>query len=509
MFVRKIVFAYGREERPVLFTFAPLASMRLAAICDQKGMAGLVLDAKRHPTDWEQALERELADAFALVIMGKIGRQLEDLITATQVAKRLHPEMPVIFAGWQAAMAPEANLGEPTLDYCTLGTAETVLPELLETLTNGGDVANIAGLAYKKDGQVVRTAAREFDRNLDEYPAGWDKVDLNWYIERDGGRCQPMIAGVERAINYTSSRGCHGKCRFCHITAIFERGWFGFSAERVLDDLTYLKERHGVLGIDFHDSNFFTNKVRARKIVEGMIERRLGLTWKCSVRVDQILAYEDDLMELIRDSGCQELAIGGESGSDRIMDLIEKEITPAAVRACSERVIKYGINPVYSFMVGFPDEKNWIDTRMTLRYMAQLKELAPDADMSYFYYTPFPDTPLYDWAHRYGLPYAKKLSDFLPYSPYDPTMPWVDKRLSELLKMATRFYFKFAIPDASMRERLRSHKLRHPLRLLAAISRWRVHNLRYELPFEYRLARFFKDVVIGKWGWFKKLREVL
>ncbi|NLH49577.1 MAG: B12-binding domain-containing radical SAM protein [Myxococcales bacterium] len=505
----KIVFAYGREEKPVLFTFVPLASMRLAALCDRHGMSGLILDAKRHPDDWEATLQKELSDAFALVIMGKIGRQLEDLITATQIAKRLHPEMPVIFAGWQAAMAAEANLGEPTLDYCTVGTAETTLPELLTTLAAGGDAANVPGIAYKRDGEIKRTAPREFDRNLDEFAAGWDKVDLNWYIERDGGRCQQMIAGIDRAINYTSSRGCHGKCRFCHITAMFERGWFGYSAERVLEDLTYLKERYGVAGVDFHDSNFFTNKVRARRIVEGMIERRLNIAWKCSVRVDQLLTYEDDLMAMIRDSGCRELAIGGESGSQRIMDLIEKEIGPEAVRACSERVIKYGMNPVYSFMVGFPDEKNWVDTKMTLRYMAELKELAPDADSSYFYYTPFPDTPLYDWAHKFGLPYAKKLSDFLIYSPYDPNMPWVDARLSELLKMATRFYFKFAIPDATMRERLRTHKLRLPLRLLSKISHWRVHRLRYEFPIEYRLARFMKDTVIGKWGWFKKLREVL
>jgi radical SAM superfamily enzyme YgiQ (UPF0313 family) len=505
----KVVFAIGREERPVIFTFAPLAAMRLAAIVDGHDYNGVVLDAKRHPRDWAEAVKTELQDAAALVILGKIGRQLEDLITATQIAKQFRFDLPVILTGWQASMAAEANLGEPTVDYCIVGTAETTLPELLDVLTAGGDISQVAGVAYKSNGKVLQTAERPFDKNLDDFPAGWDKVDLNWYIGRDGGRCQQMIQGVERVINYTSSRGCHGKCTFCHITALFGRGWFGHSVERVLDDMEFLIREYGVEGFDFHDSNFFTNKVRARHIMEGMIERKFDIVWRTSVRVDQTLQYEDDYMALIHDSGCRELAIGGESGSKRIMDLIDKEITPEKVSECSQRVIKYGIHPVYSLMVGFPDEKNWTDTKMTLRYMAQLKELAPDADMSHFYYTPFPGTPLYEWAHEFGLPRAKKLSDFLDYSPYDPNMPWVNDKLARLLHMGTRFYFRFAIPDSAMRERMETHKLRHILRLLHKISRWRVFNLRYELPLEYLLARFVKKTVINKWGWFPKLREVL
>jgi len=505
----KVVFAIGREERPVIFTFAPLAAMRLAAILDQRGHHGMICDAKRHPNNFEEAIAAELQDATALVIIGKIGRQLVDLITATQVAKKVRADLPVIFSGWQASMAAEANLGEPTLDICTVGTSETTLPDLIDALAAGGDLHQVPGLAFKEDGKVVFTEERPFDKNLDDFPAGWDKVDLNWYIGRDNGRCQEMIAGIDRSLNYTSSRGCHGKCQFCHITALFKRGWFGHSSERTLDDIEYLARKHNVVGIDFHDSNFFTNKPRARRILEGLVERKLGIVWRCSVRIDQMLLYEPEFLELMRDSGCKELAIGGESGSQRIMDLIQKEITPQDVVECSKRVLQYGMHPVYSLMVGFPDEKNWIDTKMTLRQMAKLKKLAPDADMSYFYYTPFPDTPLYSWAQEHGLKPAQKLSDFVPYSPYDPEMPWVDDKLAELLKMATRFYFKFAIPDAAMRERLRNHKLRLPLRMLAALSRWRVEKMRWGFPFEYRLARFIKDTVIGKWGWFGKLKEIL
>jgi radical SAM superfamily enzyme YgiQ (UPF0313 family) len=505
----KVVFAIGREERPVIFTFAPLAAMRLSAILDQHGFRGVICDANVHKDNFPPAIEAELRDATALVIIGKIGRQLEDLIVATQVAKRVRADLPVIFSGWQASMAPEANLGEPTLDICTVGTAEHTLPELIGALAGGGELSAIAGLAYKKNGGIVRTAPRPVDKSLDDFPNGWDQVDLEWYITRDGGRCEQMVTGYDRCLNYTSSRGCHGQCGFCHITALFERGWFGHSVERVLDDVEYLARERRVDGIDFHDSNFFTNKPRGRRILQGFIDRQLNVVWRSSVRIDQMLAYEPEMLELMRDSGCKELAIGGESGSDRIMKLICKDIAPQDVIACSKRVREYGIAPVYSIMVGFPDEKNWSDTKLTLRHMAELKKLAPDAGMSYFYYTPFPSTPLFAWAEQHGLKDAVRLSDFALYSPYDPNMPWVDDKLAELLKMATRFYFKFAIPDAVMRERLRSHKLRLPLRALAALSRWRVFKMHYGFPFEYRLARFLKDTVIGKWGLFGRLKEIL
>ena len=84
-----------------------------------------------------------------------------------------------------------------------------------------------------------------------------------------------MVPGTARAINYTSSRGCPGRCGFCHITAMLGGGFFAASPERVLADLEMLKANHRVDGIDFHDSNFFSNKARAERILEGMAARRL------------------------------------------------------------------------------------------------------------------------------------------------------------------------------------------------------------------------------------------
>jgi radical SAM superfamily enzyme YgiQ (UPF0313 family) len=213
-------------------------------------------------------------------------------------------------------------------------------------------------------------------------------------------------------------------------------------------------------------------------------------------------------MDKIVKSGCVEFAIGAEGGTNRVMGLVAKEIVPSDIIECSHKCAKWGVLPQYSFMVGFPDERNWDDSKATLAFMARLRQIAPNALAEYFYYTPFPGTPLFkDYAQRY-MPRHETLEDYVNFSTYGPNMPWVDERLPVLLKMATRFYFRFAIPNAEMRARMEQKNLKgFALRTLRKISNWRVQKRFYTFPIEYKLARFVKDVVINRWGKFETLKQ--
>jgi len=508
---RKIVLVVPREEKPVIFYFAPLAPLSISKRLLEAGYEPVVVDAKLEKDKFLDRVVAETRDALLLWASGKIGRQLVDLIEAGRAAKKARPDLPVAFGGWHASLETPSTIATDFVDFVVRRQAQDAAVELADALSSGGDLTKIAGLTYKADGRVVNNPDRPWDKNLDRFlPLPYDLVDIERYIERDGGLGQRMIFGVDRCINYTSSRGCHGRCGFCHITALYERGWMGASAARVLDDLELLAHRYRIEGIDFHDSNFFTNLSRAKKILNGLVERNIDIKWRASVRIDQMLRYPDDLMELIARSGAVELAIGGESGSQRIMDLIGKEITPEDVKECSRRCLSFGMAPLYSIMVGFPDEKNWEDTKRTISFMADLKGIAPDADMSYFYYVPFPGTPMFEYAVREGnLKAPATLDGWTIYSPYDPTMPWVDRKLVRLLHMSFSFYFRFAMPDEGMREMMRSHRLAWLIRLMHRISLYRVRRRRWEFPVEYRTALFVKDVLIKRLGLFKGLRKIV
>ncbi|MCZ7586898.1 MAG: B12-binding domain-containing radical SAM protein [Deltaproteobacteria bacterium] len=383
--MKKIVFAVPREEDPTVFTFAPLAILSLAKQVQDAGFRPVILDAKQLEDDFLPTMERELKDdALMLWCSGKTGRQLRDLCDAAKVAKQVDPKLPVAFGGWHATMDTERTLATSYVDFVARNQAEESLVELAKTLDAGGDVdtlMSIKGLAGKNpDGHLWFAPDREWERNLDKFGhLPYEMLDMEFYLTGNHGKCQPMVVGAKRTINYTYSRGCHGMCSFCHITALWNRAWFSQSPEFVVTELKRLVKDYNVDGIDFHDSNFFTGLVRAKAIVEGMVDAGLDIRWKCSVRADQINNFDDELMDNIKRSGCIEFAIGAEGGTNRVMGLVAKEITPNDVIECSRKCAKWGILPQYSFMVGFPDEKNWEDTKATLAFMARLRQIVPNS----------------------------------------------------------------------------------------------------------------------------------
>lgn len=507
----KAVFIVPREEHPTLYYFAPLAILSLAGRLNKLGYQTPIIDAKFEEDDFTRRVAEETQEAELLWASGKIGRQLVDLIEGMKTAKEANPQILTLFGGWHASLEPASTIASPYIDIVVRGQGEKALEEIAAALENGGNFSRIEGLTYKKDSQIITNPDRSWDRDFDQnLPLDYELIDLERYITADGGKGLEMVTDASRSLNYTSSRGCHGRCSFCHITALYQRGWYGASVDRVLDDLALLKEKYRIDGIDFHDSNFFTNRPRAGKIMQGMIDRKLGLKWRASIRADQVLAFDRQMLDLMYDSGAVEMAIGGETASQRIMDLVKKDISPNDILRCSKILADRGIHPVYSMMVGFPDEVNWQDTKGSIAFMARLRDIVPDSPIEYFYYTPFPGTPLFDYAvTNGGLVRPETLDGWTIFSPYDPNMPWVDDKLAWILKIAKTFYFRFAVPDEDMRRKLADHRFRLPLRLLSRISQIRVRRGWYGLAFEYRLARFIKDVVIGRWGLLKGLRKVL
>ncbi|MCB1154697.1 MAG: B12-binding domain-containing radical SAM protein [Deltaproteobacteria bacterium] len=510
---KKVVFAVPREEDPVVFTFAPLAVLSLAKQVEQAGYEPVILDAKQLEDDFLPRVRKALSDDAAMLwLSGKTGRQLKDLCDAGRAAKEVDPNLPVAFGGWHATMDTPTTLNTPWVDYVVRNQGEYTLPELLLALDAGSDVTQIAGLAGRDDdGRIWYAPERPWERNMDKFgPLPWHMIDMEFYITGNHGRCQPMVTNGRRTINYTYSRGCHGMCSFCHITALWQRAWFSQTPEFVLDQMEHLIKEYKVDGIDFHDSNFFTGLPRARQIVRGMIDRGFDIRWKCSVRADQVNAFDDELMEDIVKAGGLDFAIGAEGGTNRVMGLVAKEIVPNDVIACSKKCAKYGILPEYSFMVGFPDEKNWEDTKATLAFMARLRQISPNALAEYFYYTPFPGTPLFqDYAQKY-MPRHETIEDYVRFSTYTANMPWVDKKLPRILTMATSFYFKFAIPNDSMKAKMaKNNPLGIALRIMNKVADWRVRHRRYEFPIEYKLARLIKDLIGLRFGSLRRLQEAM
>ena len=171
-----------------------------------------------------------------------------------------------------------------------------------------------------------------------------------------------------RVFTYSSSRGCPFSCTFCSSKNIYNRKWTAHSPERVLDDIQYLVKTFKVDGIYFREDNFTVNKNRVRKICQGLINRRIKIKWKCETRVDT--SYED--LALMKKAGCVALYVGFESGSPKLLEKFNKQISVEQSRKFIGDCNKLGIY-IYGSFVYYSPYETLEDRQLTEKFIKSVK----------------------------------------------------------------------------------------------------------------------------------------
>ena len=248
------------------------------------------------------------------------------------------------------------------------------------------------------------------------------------------------------------------------------------SMGRVLEEISLLKEA-GVKAVNFEDANFFADKKRAMGIV-----RAAGVSWGSCMRADTFARGGGDLAAEISDNGCVELQVGAESGSQRILDLIRKDITVAQVRESARLGQKYGIRLLLSFMMGIPGE-TWDDVRATLQLMDELRSVGDRVVTNGpFLYFPFPGTPLYELAVAKGFRPPRRTEDwnFLLWGIHQPLAPYVPRQA------------RFIEHYRRMAWGAERGRLGFPLAagFLGSLARKRWKRRNFRFPLDYHLPRF-------------------
>jgi anaerobic magnesium-protoporphyrin IX monomethyl ester cyclase len=166
-----------------------------------------------------------------------------------------------------------------------------------------------------------------------------------------------------------TSRGCPWACTFCGAETTWGRGFRAQSTDYVLDAIESALSRLPVKMIQIKDDTFTTNKKRVLELCRKIRERKLSFFWSCDTRVDVL---NDELLREMRLAGCQRLSLGVESGSQRILDAINKKITVDEIAASTETAKKYGIHVRYYMMLGNRGETAE-SFRETLDFLARAK----------------------------------------------------------------------------------------------------------------------------------------
>jgi radical SAM superfamily enzyme YgiQ (UPF0313 family) len=370
------------------FTYAcfPTALGFLAAYLRQKNNDDVRILDEQITEITPSVLEREMAALSHPRIVGITNLTITTrrVIQLTEEIKKLDPGITVILGGIHPTVLPEQMLARSSADIVVRKEGEITLSELYDHIKNGTDYTATKGISYRKDGKIFNNPDRELIKNIDDIPPfPYEMFENNIGKYRDFG-------------TIVSSRGCPFDCIFCSQRAISGKGYRFSSVERIVGDIKKLVDRYGQKKIWFIEDSLTIHKQRLYDLLDGIMAS--GYHKKVAfigVSRGKDLTYE--MLERMKACNFVSLAFGVETGSDRLMEVIDKkelvEDNVRAIKMCRE----VGIMSDASLIFGLPTETRK-DRYDTLKLMCKL----PLDGVRFNIAVPFPGTRLYKMAEAEG-----------------------------------------------------------------------------------------------------------
>lgn len=369
----------------------PLALCSLAAITRKEGYDTAIIDSQVEELDHKATLKR--IDDFSPHIVG-ITSTTSTFLSAAELAEKIKKKdkkATVLAGGVHFSALPEESLQKHKhIDMGVIGEGEETIRELLPFIIKRGDLSSVKGIAYRKDNKVVITEPRSLIKELDQLPLpAWDL--LPDFPHSYNLQAQSVANFPSTSI--CTSRGCTGKCTFCD-RRIFGSQLRALSAEQVMNMIRELYYTYGLRDLQFEDDNFMLFRKRLFSICDMLRREKLDITWSCQARVDMVNL---EVLEAMREGGCWMVLYGIESGSKKVLDYMQKNITLERIERAIELTHKAGIQCKGFFISGFLNED-----RESLEETYQFIRKAKLDDISFHYYTPFPGSAAYEVASQHG-----------------------------------------------------------------------------------------------------------
>ena len=250
--------------------------------------------------------------------------------------------------------------------------------------------------------------SRPYIKNIDDVPPpARHLMQMDFYMrtkDRLPDTYLDFVPPHTKTASLLTSRGCPFACTFCH------NSWKGMpwrfnSPERVISEIEQLVNVYGVGAIFFIEDNFFANKARVKKICNLLKEKKINIIWGANARVNGI---DLEILKIAKDAGLRQVTFGFESGSQRILDVLNKMTTVEQNKSAIELCNKAGLIPQGTVMIGNPTE-TLEDIRATQKFLRE----ADIKSVGVCITTPFPGTKIWDWCkERKLLPKSLDWSDF-------------------------------------------------------------------------------------------------
>jgi radical SAM superfamily enzyme YgiQ (UPF0313 family) len=385
--------AYYLRFDPKLFDaqqpYAPLGTLYAAAYLRERGHTVALFDAMLAASvgQWGAALERRrprlaaiYEDSFNYLSKMCLLRMREAALEMIDCARLAR--VPIVMSGSDATDHPELYLRRGAAAVI-VGEGELTIADLADRMLAGQPIDTVPGIAYLDDSCALRrTGARPFIQSLDELPfPAWDLVETTRYREiwlrRHG----------HYSMNIATTRGCPYHCNWC-AKPIYGRRYATRTPKAVVDEIAWLKKHYAPDHLWIMDDVFGLKPGWVEEFAALIAERDARVPFRCLMRADQVTPA---VATALASAGCRMLWMGAESGSQQVLDAMEKGLSVEDIRRANRLLTAERIDVGVFLQFGYPGE-TWTDIEATLQLAREIEPADIGVSVSY----PLPGTQFYE-----------------------------------------------------------------------------------------------------------------
>ena len=370
----------------------PISIWYLGSYLKAHGLRVKLIDCESNPNHMEEI--KELVPKTSLVGLTMMTAQISHGMEIAKMVKGVNPNLSTVIGGIHPTLYYEDVVNNQYIDFAVYGEGEIVLMELVASLRlSEPDFFEIGALSYKKDGKVFYNEEKkavdhgaypdlDYDLLLDCLnKSNWNKNDIAKYS-------YPII----------TSRGCPYKCTFCASAIIDERTKVrSWPMEKIMREVQRALEL-GFRDIFFWDDNILLGRAKIKTFLNEIKKLGTKFTWYGNARADffneRYLSKE--ILTELRENGLNRMSIGAESGSQKMLDYMKKELKVENYIKAAEYCAHAGIEPSFSFMIGMPYEEIE-DINATMDLIRKIGDILPIPKIiGPSMFLPLPGNEMYD-----------------------------------------------------------------------------------------------------------------
>jgi anaerobic magnesium-protoporphyrin IX monomethyl ester cyclase len=353
------------KEKHIMKPYVPLGILYISAFLEQQGYDNKIFDSTFSNKD---TFYRYLSE-FKPGVIG-IYTNLMTKLNVLKMIQHIKTNLPdtIIVLGGPEIRASAENFLQYGADITVIGEGEMTMLEIVEHFSNKRNkdsLYSIAGIAFLEANQFIQTPERQKIADVNTLPfPNRNKVDLGLYLET-----WKKFHG-KNAISVSTMRGCPYSCKWCS-RAVYGMSYRRRSAELVAEELQQIYDTYSPDSIWFVDDVFTINHKWLNEFNAALKKRNLLISYECITRADRL---NEEVIRILKESGCFRVWIGAESGSQKVIDLMDRRVKVNQVRDMIRLSSSYGIETGTFIMLGYPGETE-ADIKETIHH---LKSSNPD-----------------------------------------------------------------------------------------------------------------------------------